>query len=46
MKIIGTIRPETTQEIAAEGEDYPDAREKLLASIPAGYTLLHVRRDG
>lgn len=46
MKIIGTIRPNTTQEIEAEGADYPDAREKMLASIPEGYTLLHVRRDG
>lgn len=46
MKIIGTIRPDTTQEIEAEGEDYPDAREKLMASIPEGYTLLHVRREG
>ena len=45
MKIIGTIRPNTTQEIEAEGADYPDAREKMMDSIPEGYTLLHVRRD-
>lgn len=45
MKIIGTIRPNTTQEIEAEGADYPDARKKMLASIPEGYTLLHVRRE-
>ena len=45
MKIIGTIRPDTTQEIEAEGMDYPDAREKLLATIPEGFTLLHVRRE-
>lgn len=45
MKIVGTIRPDTTQDIEAEGEDYHDAREKLLAAIPEGYTLLHVRRD-
>lgn len=45
MKIVGTIRTEATQEITAEGEDYFDAREKLLAAIPEGYTLLHVRRE-
>ena len=46
MKIVGTIRPDTTEEVSAEGEDYTDAREKLLASIPKGYTHLHVRREG
>lgn len=45
MQIIGTIRPNTTEEVSAEGEDYANAREKLLASIPKGYTLLHVRRE-
>lgn len=45
MKIVGTIRPDTTQEIEAEGEDYPDAREKLLAAIPKGYTVLRIRRE-
>lgn len=45
MKIIDTIRPDTTQEISAEGDDYTDAREKLLANVPEGYTLLHVRRE-
>lgn len=45
MKIIGTIRPDATEEISAEGEDYMDAREKLLATVPKGYTLLHVRRE-
>lgn len=45
MKIVGTIRTETTQEITAEGEDYFAARDKLMATIPEGYTLLHVRRE-
>ena len=45
MKIVGTIRPDTTQEIEAEGEDYHDARKKLLDAIPEGYALLHVRRE-
>ncbi|WP_298591866.1 hypothetical protein [uncultured Kocuria sp.] len=45
MKIIGTIRPDATQEIEAEGTDYTDAREKLLDTIPEGYVLLHVRRE-
>lgn len=45
MKIVGTIRPDTTKEISAEGEDYTDAREKLLAAVPEGYSLLHVRRE-
>lgn len=29
MKIIGTIRPDVTEEISAEGEDYVEVREKL-----------------
>lgn len=45
MKIIGTVRPDTTKEIEVEGEDYHDAREKLLVAIPEGYALLHVRRE-
>lgn len=45
MKIIGTIRPDVTEEISAEGEDYVEAREKLLTAVPEGYTLLHVRRE-
>lgn len=45
MKIIGTIRPDTTEEVSAEGEDYTEAREKLLAAVPEGYSLLHVRRE-
>lgn len=45
MKIIGTIRSNATQDLEAEGEDYPDARQKLLAAVPEGYTLLHVRRE-
>ena len=28
-----------------ECEDYVAAREQLLASIPEGFELLHVRRD-
>lgn len=43
--IIGIIHPDTTKEIAAEGDDYTDAREKLLAAVPEGYSLLHVRRE-
>ena len=34
-----------TQDVEAEGEDYVAAREQLLASIPEGFELLHVRRD-
>jgi hypothetical protein len=45
MKIIGMIRSTGTQEVEAEGEDYVAAREQLLASIPEGFELLHVRRD-
>ena len=45
MKIVGTIRPDTTEEVFAEGDDYTDAREKLLAAVPEGYSLLHVRRE-
>ena len=45
MKIVGTIRPDTTKEIAAEGDGYMDAREKLLAAVPEGYTILHARRE-
>jgi hypothetical protein len=45
MKIIGMIRSTATQKVEAEGEDYVAAREQLLASIPEGFELLHVRRD-
>lgn len=45
-EIIGIIRPDTTEETSAKGDDYTDAREKLLASVPEGYSLLHVRREG
>jgi hypothetical protein len=45
MKIIGIIRSNNTEEIPAEGEDYSDERENLLASVPEGYNLLHVRHD-
>lgn len=41
---MGMIRPTATKEIEAEGEDYQDARENLIASLPEGYELLHVRR--
>lgn len=44
MKVVGIIRPSEVQEIEAEGEDYPAARDALLAQLPEGYTLLHVRR--
>ena len=44
MKVIGTIRPTTTEEIEAEGQDYVQAREALLKTVPEGFTLLHVRR--
>lgn len=45
MKIIGIIRPDTTEEISAEGEGYTDAPEKLLAAVPEGYSLLYIRRE-
>ena len=45
MKIVGMARSTATQVVAAEGEDYVAAREQLLASIPEGFELLHVRRD-
>ena len=45
MKIVGRIRSTATQEVEAEGEDYVAARGQLLASIPEGFELLHVRRD-
>lgn len=44
MKVVGTIRPAKIEEIEAEGDDYPAAREALLAQVPEGYELLHVRR--
>ena len=45
MEIIGTIRPDTNEGIAAEGDGYMDAREKLLAAVPEGHTILHARRE-
>ena len=45
MRIVGMIRSTATQEVEAEGENYVAAREQLLASIPEGFELLHVRRD-
>lgn len=45
MKIIGTIRADTTAEVSAEGQGYIDAREKPLATLASRYTLLQVRRD-
>ncbi|MFF0905011.1 UNVERIFIED_CONTAM: hypothetical protein RF653_15150 [Kocuria sp. CPCC 205316] len=44
MMVIGTIRPHEVKEIEAEGADYDQARQKLLTTIPDGYTLLNVRR--
>ncbi|WP_180814800.1 hypothetical protein [Kocuria flava] len=44
MKIVGMICPTEIKEVEAEGKDYQDARENLLASMPEGFELLHVRR--
>jgi len=43
-KIIGIIRPSTTQEIVAEGDDYPAAKAALDALLPEGFELIAVRK--
>ncbi|MBD2763517.1 hypothetical protein IEE92_13365 [Kocuria sp. cx-116] len=46
MKIVDAIRLDNRQGIEFDCGDYRDGRERLLATIPEGCTLMHVRRDG
>lgn len=41
MRLTATIRPiETRTIVAANGEDYVQTRDALLASVPAGYEIV------
>ena len=47
VKVIGVIRPQDTQEIAAEAVTYEDAKRAVDALVPEGFDLLLYRRvDG
>ena len=43
MRIIGTIRSTTTEQIIIEAETYEQAREELYAQVPDGHELIVIR---
>lgn len=45
MRVIGTIRPSTTERLTAEADTYEQARDELMAKIPEGYDLIALRVD-
>lgn len=45
MRIIGTIRPSSTERITIEVDSYEEARELLYARVPEGYDLIAIRTD-
>lgn len=45
MRVIGTIRPSTTERITVEADSYEEARELLNEQVPDGYDLIAIRTD-
>jgi hypothetical protein len=45
VRVIGTIRPTHTEEIAAEAATFAQARELVIAQVPDGWQLLNIRTD-
>ena len=45
MRIIGTIRSTTTEQIIVDADDYQQARAQLEAQIPEGHELISIRAD-
>lgn len=45
MRVIGTIRPSTTEQIVAEADTYEEGRRRLAELIPEGYDLLAIRTE-
>ena len=44
MKLIGHIERIERHEIEMHGDEYVQTREELIASVPAGYTLVRISR--
>ncbi|MGK3708645.1 hypothetical protein [Arthrobacter sp. IK3] len=42
VKVSGVIRPVEKREIAAEAENYEEARQALMDQIPEGWELLQI----
>lgn len=43
MKVIGTIRGGTVQQLHIDGDDYLTAKAELLGQVPAGSKLILIR---
>ncbi|MFI7481851.1 hypothetical protein ACH9EU_05470 [Kocuria sp. M1R5S2] len=44
MKLIAHLQRVETRLLELEGEDYVETRDRLIASVPDGYTLLRISR--
>ena len=43
MRVFGTIRGGTVQQLHIDGDDYLTAKAELLAQVPAGARLIFIR---
>ena len=45
MRVIGTIRSTSTEQVVVDDDSYEQARQRLVEQVPDGYELISIRVD-